>query len=61
MAAVEFALILPAMLALVFGAIEVTNAIICKADVSDTASTASDLVAQEATIGTTDINNVYSA
>jgi Flp pilus assembly protein TadG len=61
MAAVEFALILPAMLALVFGSIEVTNAVICKADVSDAASTASDLVSQEATVGTTDMNNAFAA
>jgi Flp pilus assembly protein TadG len=61
MAAVEFALILPAMLALVFGLIEVTNAVICKADVSDAASTASDLIAQETSVGTTDMNNTFSA
>ena len=61
MAAVEFALILPVMLVLVFGAIEVTNAVICKADVSDTASAAADLIAQESSVGTSDINNVFSA
>ena len=61
MAAVEFALVLPAMLALVFGLIEVTNAVICKADVSDAASTASDLIAQETAVGTTDMNNAFSA
>lgn len=61
LAAVEFALILPVLLALVFGAIEVTSALICKTDVTDTASTAADLVAQESSIGDADINNVFSA
>jgi Flp pilus assembly protein TadG len=61
MAIVEFALVLPAMLALVFGAIEVTDALICKADISNTASTAADLVAQESQVSTTDMNNIFSA
>ena len=61
MAAVEFALILPAMIALIFGAVEVTSALICKADVSNTASTAADLIAQESQVNTTDFNNVFSA
>ena len=61
MAAAEFALILPVMLALVFGSIEVTNALTCKTDVSTVAGTAADLVAQETQIGQTDINNVFSA
>ena len=61
MAAVEFALILPAMVALAFGAIEVTSALICKTDVSNTASSAADLVAQESQVGSTDMNNIFSA
>jgi len=61
MAAVEFALILPVMLALVFGSIEVTNLLICKTDVTNTASTAADLIAQETQISNTDMNNVFSA
>ena len=61
MAAVEFALILPVMLVIVFGAIEVTSALVCKADVSNTASTAADLIAQESSVGTTDMNNVFAA
>ncbi len=61
MAAAEFALILPVMLVLVFGSIEVTNALICRTDVSTMAGTAADLVAQETQVGQTDINNVFSA
>jgi len=61
MAAVEFALVLPALLALVFGAIEVTNILIVRSDVSNLASSAADLVAQETSVGDADINNVFSA
>jgi Flp pilus assembly protein TadG len=61
MAAVEFALVLPLMLVLVFGAIEITSALICKTNVSDTASTAADLISQESSVGTSDINNVFAA
>ncbi|HVU20170.1 MAG TPA: TadE/TadG family type IV pilus assembly protein [Rhizomicrobium sp.] len=59
--AVEFAMILPVMLVLVFGAIEITDAVICKTDVSDAASASADLIAQESSVGTTDMNNVFSA
>lgn len=61
MAIVEFALVLPAMLALAFGGIEVTNALICKSDVSNMASSAADLIAQESLVSTSDTNNVFSA
>ena len=61
MAAVEFAMILPVMLVLVFGAIEVTSALICKTNTSNTASTAADLISQESSVGTTDMNNVFAA
>ena len=61
MAAVEFAMVLPAMLALVFGSIEVTNALVCKGDVTSTASTAADLIAQETKVTDADLNNVYAS
>lgn len=61
MAAVEFALILPALLALVFGAIEVTNILIVKTDTTNIASTAADLVAQESTVSDADMANTFSA
>lgn len=61
MAAAEFALILPVMLAMVFGSVEVTNALICRTDVSNMAGTASDLIAQETQVGQTEIDNVFSA
>jgi len=61
MAAVEFAMVLPAMLALVFGSIEVTNALVCKGDVTSTASTAGDLIAQGTKVTDADLNNVYAS
>ena len=61
MAAVEFALILPAMLALLFGGLEVTNVLIVRADVSNMTSSAADLIAQESTVGDADMTNVFSA
>lgn len=59
--AVEFALVLPALLVLVFGSIEVTNMLIVKTDTSNLASTAADLVAQESTVSDTDMTNVFNA
>ncbi|HTT97690.1 MAG TPA: TadE/TadG family type IV pilus assembly protein [Rhizomicrobium sp.] len=61
MAAAEFAMILPLMLVLCFGGIEITSALICKTNISNTASAASDLIAQESSVGTSDMNNVFSA
>jgi Flp pilus assembly protein TadG len=49
------------MLALVFGGIEVTNILTVKTDVTNITSTAADLVAQESTIGDTDMANIFSA
>lgn len=54
-------MILPVMLVLVFGAIEITDAVVCKTDVSDTASAASDLIAQESSVNAGDMSNVFSA
>src|ERR1700679_3739319 len=61
MAAAEFALILPALLALIFGSIEVTNVLIVRSDVSNVTSTAADLIAQESTVSDDDMSNVFSA
>jgi len=61
LAAVEFALILPAMLALVFGSIEVTNVLVVKADTTNIASTAADLIAQESTVSDNDMTNVFNS
>lgn len=61
LAAVEFALLLPVMIVLFFGVVEVSLALSARADVASTASTGADLVAQESTITSTDMANVFSA
>ena len=61
MAAVEFAMLLPLMITLFFGVVEISLALLCRADVSIMASTAADLISQADTIAASDISNVYSA
>jgi Flp pilus assembly protein TadG len=61
LAAVEFALILPVLITLFFGTVELSMALVCRADVSTMVSAASDLIAQESTTQTSDISNVYNA
>lgn len=61
LAAVEFALLLPVMITLFFGVVEVTMALLCRADVSVMASTAANLISEVSTPNSTDISNVYAA
>jgi Flp pilus assembly protein TadG len=61
LAAVEFAFLLPVMITIFFGMVEVAAAVSCRADVSNVASTAADLVAQEGTATTADLSNVFNA
>jgi Flp pilus assembly protein TadG len=60
-AAVEFALILPVMIAMFFGVVELSMALLARADVSVMASTAADLISQESAATATDLGNVYAA
>jgi Flp pilus assembly protein TadG len=61
LAAMEFALILPALITLFFGTVELSMALLCRADVSIMVSTAADLIGQESATQTSDISNVYDA
>jgi Flp pilus assembly protein TadG len=61
LAAVEFAFILPVMVSMFFGTVELTTALACRADVTSLASTAADLVAQQSQITNTDMANVFAA
>ena len=61
LAAVEFAFLLPVMITIFFGLVEVSAAVECRADVADIAGTAADLVAQVNTASTADISNVFNA
>jgi Flp pilus assembly protein TadG len=60
-AAVEFALLLPILITLFFGAIETSLALLCRADVSIMTSTAADLISQAGVLSSGDVSNVYSA
>ena len=61
LAAVEFAFVLPIMLSFFLGLIEVSQALSCRASVTDLAATGSDLVAQESSVTTADMSNVFNA
>jgi Flp pilus assembly protein TadG len=61
MAAVEFALILPVMLTMLFGMGELSLAVFCRTSIGQVASTVSDLIAQKSTLTAADISGVYSA
>ena len=61
MSAVEFALLLPLMMTLYLGAVEVSQGIAADRKVTLTARTIGDLVSQVASIGNSDIANVFNA
>jgi Flp pilus assembly protein TadG len=58
--AVEFAIILPVMVTMFFGMVEVSSYIEISRRASSLASTAADLVAQEASVDNGDINDVFA-
>jgi Flp pilus assembly protein TadG len=61
LAALEFALVLPVMIVLLFGMVELSSAVFCRTDVAQMASTVADLVAQKNSVSSSDIQNVYNA
>ena len=61
LAAVEFALILPVLITMLFGMGELSLALFARTDIAQIASTVADLVAQESAPATADITNVYNA
>jgi len=60
-AAVEFALILPALVAMTLGVTEVSSALECRQRVTAVAAQGADLVAQYTTINTSQMNDVLGA
>jgi Flp pilus assembly protein TadG len=60
-AAVEFAVIVPIMLVLFFGVVEITNGISAYRDVSIMAHTTSDLTTQSLSVQDSDLTNFFSA
>ena len=60
MAAVEFALIAPAMILLYFGVVELCQAIIADRKTNHVASAVGDLVSQAETVSTSDLADIFS-
>jgi len=61
LAALEFALILPVLITMLFGMGELSMAVGARSSISQVASTVGDLVAQSSTPSPTDLGNVYYA
>ncbi len=61
LAAIEFALIAPVMIAFLIGAVEVSNAMSAKRRVAIATSSIADLVAQEKTITAAGVTDVFAA
>ncbi|HEY4077377.1 MAG TPA: TadE/TadG family type IV pilus assembly protein [Rhizomicrobium sp.] len=61
LAAVEFALILPIMLMLFLGTVELSLALTARADVTNLTSATADLVAQETGVNVADLQSVFAA
>lgn len=61
LAALEFALILPVLITMLFGMGELSLAVFCRTTITQVASTVADLVAQESTPTSGDLSNVYYA
>jgi Flp pilus assembly protein TadG len=59
--AVEFAMLLPLMLSLYLGAVEVSQAVAVDRKVTLSARSVADLVAQATSVNTTDLNNILEA
>lgn len=61
LAAVEFAFVLPVLLIMLLGLVELSQAMLLRADVTNMSSTAADLIAQESSVSSSDLTNVYNA
>lgn len=61
LAAIEFAFILPVMVIMFLGTVEVSNYVMTARRVAALASTAADLVAQESAVSDDDIDDVFGA
>src|SRR6478752_5283206 len=59
--AVEFAMLLPLMVALYLGGVEISTGIAIDRKVTVVARTLADLVSQASSVNTTDVNNILAA
>jgi Flp pilus assembly protein TadG len=60
-AAVEFAFVMPVLITLYFGAIEVSNAVMADRKVTNITSTVADLVAQTKTVNDDELQDIFTA
>jgi len=60
-AASEFALILPVLVLLLFGTVEIGNAVLLDKKVTAGAQTAADLIAQQKVVTDADLDNIWEA
>lgn len=60
-AAVEFALISPLLIAMFFGLYELSNALECRTDVINMANNTADLAAQSVSLSNSDVSNIFDA
>lgn len=60
LAALEFALIAPVMMIVLFGSIELSSAVDCNGRVNRVSSTVADLVAQSTAVSSTDVTNIFN-
>jgi Flp pilus assembly protein TadG len=60
LAALEFALIAPLMVMMFYGAVELSGAVDCNSRVSRVGYTVADLVAQSASVSSTDTANIFA-
>lgn len=61
LAAVEFAFVLPILITMLLGLVELSQALACRTDVTNMAYTGADLIAQEKQVTTSDMQNVFNA
>jgi hypothetical protein len=61
LAAMEFAFVLPILLTMLLGLVELSQAMSIRADVTNMASTGADLISQELSVGANDMTNVFNA
>jgi Flp pilus assembly protein TadG len=60
-AAIEFAFVLPVILTMLLGMVELSQALGVRAEIINMASTGADLIAQESTAKGTDLDSVFNA
>ena len=61
LAAVEFAFVLPILLSMLLGLVELSQALLLRTDVTNMSATAADLIAEESSVSSTDLTNVFNA